>query len=843
MKIRSEGKRFSPVRGVLGLVVVGLALLAAGASIGAAAEEDDYNPYGTPGGKYGGPNPIFDISPPNIFYQNVGLLSLFVTNIGRVGNGQLGLDSISAGWRGGEYLYIAAMWIGAIASDNLAYVSTGGYDLELLPTLDPVDTIYPSFEGSAGGNRPGFSPNPDDDGDGLVDEEFHNGKDDDGDGKIDEDYAAISQQMFTCEYWDNTDLAQELNPEHRPLNLQVRQSSYAWSTAGSNEFIGFDFNIQNQGFEVLRNVYLGFFVDSDAGPKDAPGYWTDDGVALYSTDTLFVDPTISYSCDQPNGDRVDCSIQTIHMDIMYMYDVPDNGETATGGDVPGYFGTMFLGHTTDPFGVRAPQQVEMHTARFFSGNNPYPAGDPRNDAERYDLLQSGDRATRGSTQPADYRYTISAGPFVEFLPNEELQLQVAFVIGLGKRGMITNALNAQRIYNGRWRDVDGNPATGVDGRETCLKALEEGESLFWRDPCDSLNPEQRTIKETTCIPANYVNNDCNCCTPLFTNSSESGLETLVHWVGTVAPPPPGTNIDVQGEPGVTVVPSGAEPGVNVTAPAGDRRVVIEWDNLSELTADPIQREILFAGYKIWRVEGWRRPVGSTGPAPEDWQQVADLSLYPQDGLGEDSPWYLKKYATDIDTMRCLDEGPCYLVHTGSVGADSLLPRMPVGIYSYVDSLGLKNGMLYFYDVTAYSAWDDTTGQHYELESLPSATERDGVVPRWSAREKGNLADIIVVPNPYIRGQNPDGWDLVPSDSDPTGTKIAFAGLPDEDCSVKIYTLAGDLVQTLDHKGGTGDGTIFWRLISRNGQDVVSGVYIYAVKCGGKSKVGRFAIIR
>ncbi len=129
-------------------------------------------------------------------------------------------------------------------------------------------THLPGLRGSVqGGNRPGFSTAPDDDGDGLVDEDPLNGKDDDGDGKIDEDYAAISQQMFSCEYWDYTEEASNAYPEHRPLNLRVHQESYAWSTEGANEFVGFDFKIINDGFELLRQVYLGFFVDSDVGPQ------------------------------------------------------------------------------------------------------------------------------------------------------------------------------------------------------------------------------------------------------------------------------------------------------------------------------------------------------------------------------------------------------------------------------------------------------------------------------------------------------------------------------------------------------------------------------------------------
>ena len=71
--------------------------------------------------------------------------------------------------------------------------------------------------------------------------------------------------------------------------------------------------------------------------------------------------------------------------------------------------------------------------------------------------------------------------------------------------------------------------------------------------------------------------------------------------------------------------------------------------------------------------------------------------------------------------------------------------------------------------------------------------------------------------------------------------------------MKIFTLAGDLVQTLKNDDWkSGNGTVFWNLISRNGQDVVSGVYLFSVECTdcaqgvkgcGDRKVGRFTIIR
>jgi hypothetical protein len=769
--------------------------------------------------------------------HNVGLLDVMITNLGVIGNPNWVRQESAASWRGGEYLYAAAMWIGAVASDNLAYVSTGAYEWELRPSLAPVDHIYASFEGALKGNREGFSGQPDDDQDGEIDEDPVNGRDDDGDGHIDEDYAAVSQQMFSCEYWDYTEEARAVFAEHRPLNVRIHQESYAWSTEGANEFIGLDFKIINDGFETLRQVYLGFFVDSDVGPKSNPDYFSDDRGSFYAVDTTFTNPAITYSCDQrvPPFQLKKCADQTIPLNICYMYDVPDDGETAKGGDVDGYFGGMFLGHTTDPSGERAPPAVKVHTARFFNGGNPYPAGDPANDTQRYDLLQSGTVPTRPLGAPDDYRYCFSAGPFAEMAAGDVLQLQVAFVVGSGKNGMLTNAMNAQTIYNGQWRNADGNPLTGMHGMETCLRALAVGEPLTYKDPCDSVTPTVRTIKETYCIPENYVDHDCDCCTPLFPDAVAAqggpGLEALIHWVGPVAPPAPATNIDTRD---------------TTWARAGDRSVEIAWDNQAELTADPVQKKILFTGYKVWRVEGWKRPVGSAGPAPSDWQLVAALSLAPEDSLGVDSRYYLLRDSEPRYVHTTADSfGP---VPTGSSDTlEAFKWRYPVGRYSYRDTTGLKNGMVYFYDITAFASWwDSRTRKRILLEGSPTAMERDAVYPRWDSDPAGDLAGIYVVPNPYIRGKNPDGWDLTPSTVDPTGTKLAFVGLPNEACTVKIYTLAGDLVRTLDNLGagvGRKEGAVFWDLISRNGQDIVAGVYIYLVESGGKSKVGRFVVVR
>ncbi len=845
-----------------------------------------------------GPAPLFAIRPPNVFTHNVGLLQLQITNVGMIGN--FFIDAFSAGWRGGEYLYAAGLWVGAKRSDGIPHVTTAVYDLEFLPPAEPEWTVYEAFEGISGGNRIGFSSGPqdfigedigdirtsgaNDDWNGgvdlSIDEDFLNGFDDDGDGFIDEDFEAIGQQMFSCQYWDLSEFTQESEPDHVPLDLLVQQRSFAWATTGANEFVGFDFRVWNIGNETLNDVYIAFFVDGDAGPKDKQSYWVDDKGGYVAIDTTVIDDTV------PIGEA--CRERNLAVDIAYIFDTPDseiNEEQGgvRGGDVPGYFGGMFLGHTIDPAGIEAPAEVSIRRAAFFSGSEPYPEGDPRNDVERYDLISGSGLPARDTPKPADYRYVISAGPFKTLPADTFLTFQTAFVIGDGKAGMLDNAVQAQVIFDGAWRDADENENTGVAGRELCLRPSGAGDSgvVLWDDPCDSIPGDFQAFSwEGYCAPSVYVNNDCDDCTPLST-SSDPGPETLVNWVGTVAPPPPIMNTDPEAE------------GIAVAAPGGDRKVVLEWNNLSELKADPIQRRILFEGYRIWRVEGWRRPVGSTGPAPEEWQLISQYVLHPDSPpdtclvpapkvAGEFIPFefnigdYLGNWEPE-DPDGVLPDDPCeacpqfcwpqrnFLLNTSLVPEETGIATgdttagqefadlYPIGRYRYEDREGIKNGMLYFYDVTAFSAWDDinvssegdTLIRHFELSGRPAARESQAVTPAWPKQDTKN--EIYVVPNPYIQGDRtvlPWGWDLIPSDSDPTGTRIAFANLPEGRNIIKVYTLAGDLVQTIDQEVDGIGGTAFWNLVSRNGQDIVAGVYLYTVVTESQgTKVGRFVVIR
>ena len=125
--------------------------------------------------------------------------------------------------------------------------------------------------------------------------------------------------------------------------------------------------------------------------------------------------------------------------------------------------------------------------------------------------------------------------------------------------------------------------------------------------------------------------------------------------------------------------------------------------------------------------------------------------------------------------------------------------------------------------------------------------------------KENMDNIYVIPNPYIGSSKFDGR----REGDEKGDKsrrIWFVNLPME-CTVRIYTLAGDLVKELHHNGAhmtdiltiskadsqgiSASGMHEWDLLSKNRQIIAPGVYLYSVenKADNKIKVGKFVIIK
>ncbi|MBN2071151.1 MAG: hypothetical protein JW814_06790 [Candidatus Krumholzibacteriota bacterium] len=781
------------------------------------------------------------------FVHNIGNLHMNITNWGFVGsmpNSTLPMrDSPSAQYPAGssvEYLYAAGIWVGAI-NNGIPYVSTGYPETEFRPTSDPRDTIYRTREGAPGGEHLP-SEGADDDKDGRMDEDFLNGYDDDHDGLIDEDFAARGDQMFCCQYEDGLPQIGLIWPEHEPLMIQVRQESFQWGEELFNDFVAVRYTVKNVGLAYLQSIYIGIYADLDAGARDRGTYHMDDQVGYWEGTRCAPKGTAEYP---------------VNVKIAYVYD--DNGDE---GVTTGYFGIVLLGHTTTKTGFHAPRYPAKNVIAFqtFQGLQPYMhGGEPTNDFERYELLSTSS-FDPDTENPGDYRVLISTGPFSYLVAGMSIDVDIAYVAGDSFEDMLDNAAVAQIIYEGCWYDLDGDPTTGIIGRESpVIGPIED----FDPDGCDGIDEKYDLEKGDTM----WANSDCwlemsayrnlDCYKPYgvtydYYKTGMDGKEHQLHFITGAAPISP-----------------------NMRVLGGDHEVSIYWDNLSEIVPDVLSFECDFEGYQIWRADEWHRPLGTSienGPSHDLWSlldtrdlvnglqpdkkfkgapESGGLEYYPLKNL-PDYDKYLESFEMSLteypgDPVPCppgLTKAECDTIE--SIALYNLGRDGGKLYYKYTDTTA-KNGMHYFYSVTAYDH-ETRNGQPYALGryNAPSVNFKY-VVPLSTAQTSGGYdGDLIyAVPNP-VTSESMAPWELGPVNDDPSGLKVELRNLPACRSTLRIFTISGDLVYTKEHDGSAGNGTVSWNLVSRNGQDITSGVYIFAVEPHDgafKRKIGKFVVIR
>jgi hypothetical protein len=848
-------------------------------------------------GTYAGVQRILELDGKNV--HNCGNVLLHIANFGLIGSRPGSNASYSgapsAQWPKGsptEYLWSAGLWVGAIKNGE-RHVSTAQFQVEYRPGRGELDKIYRTREGAPGGAR-APAPNADDDRDGLIDEDWLDGRDNDDDGKIDEDFAAISNQMFWCEYGDTDPNIKLALPEHVPLEIWVQQASLCWEAPNVDDFIAFDYRIINRGFSPLEEVYLGFFADCDIGPREAEQVAEDDYAGFWE----------GVQTAQVGNDR-----KNVKVSVGYMWD-DDTDEAKS----EGYVGLMFLG-AQDPNSDGIPRPLSLRNFRFFSGRASFDqGGDPNNDEERYRVLDGTAPRSLGAPDPEtgfrepqiakrkdDYRMCVSAGPFATMEEGDTLGFQAALVIGRLFEGLLENGVQAQLTYDGAYLDCDEDPLTGLNGRETAL-CPPRFQGTFCVNVCDStclIGSACDASREDVCVvrvtdACKYVNADCEEEKKTGIDTGVEGKECLIHWLIGTAPPPP-----------------------NMRLIAKEGQVDILWDNRSETSPDLRLNVIDFESYRIWRADNWTRPFGTdvnTGPGGDLWALLAEYDLA-GNHIGSDTglesiryqpsipdravqyyrEWYrahpflappdLPGFTVDqLDTAQALARGVRYYRYTdppflrggcgpngdqpctaGPCPADGKCPTVdtpngPAGARCNRQGLcqattpAPHSGAHYFYAVTAtdhkvdFGAGGALTATGPGLAGDPSSNfiylnPPTDATPREQA---GDLeSDIYVVPNPATpTSMKP--WTLEPNNEDPTGVKIEFHHLPKSTGKVTVFTLAGDMVKELQFDGTSGNGSLAWDLVSRNGQDVTSGVYLFSVEADDtsfKRFVGKFVVIR
>jgi hypothetical protein len=779
--------------------------------------------------------------------HNIGELQMNVTNWGFFGSLPGSrypmAESPSAQWPAGsgtEYLYAAGLWVGAL-KDGQPVVSTGYPETEFYPTNDPRDVIYRATQGDPHGTT--WPSYPDDDGDGLFDEDWLNGMDDDLDGLVDEDFAAKGNQMFTCWYTDDQDVARTVFPEHEPIGLHVRQETYQWGGDYHGSYICVSYKITNIGESILQDVYVGLYADLDAGPRRNGSYYLDDMIGRWQ----------GVACARKGGYEI-----PVNVNLIYVRD--DDGDSE---QTLGCFGIVLLENPIVALMDARPgwlAEVGLRRSRYFKGLLPFEnGGEPTNDYQRYESMADWNRPD-DTLSPGDYRVLFSYPVAAELEPGDEFYFNFAFVAGKGLPGIKKSAAAAVAAYRGLYADLDQDPDTGIDGRETAYWGPADDMPV---DPCN----QPDWLVDIPAKDSFFVNLDCQyelwmleyqgCYKKwdadiTYYMTGVDGKEKHIKWVVSSAPVPPHMRL----------VP-------------GDGVVSVLWDNYSEIVPDLFTMEQDFEGYMVYRADDWHRPYGTneaSGPAKELWTLLdcRDLvnAVPPNEQFKmplEEGGWeyeplmhlrdrqsFLDAF-TNIVMYAPLDTVPCPPGLTMEE-CDTLeaIARYRLGFeggrcfYRY-DDRNAKNGLPYFYSVVAFD--------HRELmEGVMEPGLRDSpmsnfqyIEARSDAQEAGAFKDreIYVVPNP-VTSESMAPWSLEPNNADPTGLKCEFRNLPECTSTVRIFTVAGDLVQVLYHDGSGGNGTLSWDLLSRNSQDVTSGVYIYAVEPDDSRfarTIGKFVVIR
>lgn len=107
--------------------------------------------------------------------------------------------------------------------------------------------------------------------------------------------------------------------------------------------------------------------------------------------------------------------------------------------------------------------------------------------------------------------------------------------------------------------------------------------------------------------------------------------------------------------------------------------------------------------------------------------------------------------------------------------------------------------------------------------------------------ESDLDKIKVVPNPYIAYAS---WEQKnPFNTGRGPRELHFNHLPAE-CTIRIFTINGELVNTIEHSSNLNDGTAVWNMLTKDNLGISYGVYIYHVQAPGiGEKTGKFAVIK
>jgi hypothetical protein len=814
------------------------------------------------------PNPNFQFN-----VHKTGKMALTITNTGTFGTSSLGtifIDgeiALSCEYPVNsniEYLFQGALWVGAVVGrDTLVSVGAEGWFgiREFFPDAGEKGAFIVRSNLKS---KPEYSPD------------------------------AISEQDFICVYADtftNVSLTGEDpidNRPHKPLNISIKQSSYAWSYEYSEDFVIFDYRITNIGNFPIRDLYLGVYVDGVSYHKSRESEGFIDDICGFrrtvptpeefciSKDTVNIawiadndgDPEGSeWAYTSPKGVTGVRVVRTPNDNLQYSFNW-----WISNGNPRLDFGPRKIGTDEDPF---RPFGSHLGTPTG-DKNKYYIMSHPEFDYDQ--LFSSISHYWEGYMQPPapdmaadfadgyDTRYLLSFGPF-EIHPLDSLPITLAYIAGdnfhVNPDDFYSSfdPFHPSEFYNkldftdfgnnARWASwMFDNPGLDTDrdgdSGDFCWSYIWTCTTSFNPDvggPADSV--------PTDSFPVYYRGDGV----PDFRGAS---------------PPPPPTVRTIPEFSRVTLRWNGqeAENAHDVFSGTKDfegyRIYFAEDDRLSDyvlLAAYDIDNYII---YKFDQI-----PTNRQDEFYLAWHQVGPP-------LTRDS--LLKRYGGDFEPLDYYDyyhyfidpvtRDYFFLKPQGWNESELANPHKIHKIYPNASrddpSDTTADGLMRYYEYEYVADNLHPSRPYYfsvstfdfglpgsSLGSLESSPLVNAVLeyPLASAdtvEHKG--LDVFVYPNPYriSAGYARVGYENRNRvKSAEWARRIHFGNLPNV-CTIRIYTISGDLVQVIDHyypEGGPGAQHEEWNLVSRNTQAIVTGIYLWSVKSDMGEQLGKIVIIK
>ncbi len=771
------------------------------------------------------------------------------------------------------YLFAGAFWIGAIVGrDTLVSVGADGWSFTEEFNPEPAPFGYPIKRSITYPDAPGYQD-------------------------------AVSEEDYIMKYTDTLTegIANDyFGRPHIPLNIEVTERSYAWSYSYAEDFILFDYTVKNIGVSRLQDVYMGFYVDADVYFQGGSSSGYNDDICGFIEkydiqEGKYVIPqtvNIAWIADNdgdPVGGQFNEQSPTAVTGMRIIrtpadsLDVSFNWWISNGS--PGLdFGPReraYVGRWKEPFrdfrtgGLGTPEgdvnKYYQMRNREFDYDQPFAASIQPTDTL---WMLPPQESAANYADGFDTRFLLSFGPF-DIEPGEKLPISFAYVAGdsfhVNPYNIDNLPGNPQAFYNGlNFSDLAKNSSWAAKVYDNPgIDTDSDGYAGEYKVFCS----------DTTIVPVDTTigGHDTTIYVPVFNQCD------TVYYQGDGVPdfrgaaPPPAPQLWLYPELG------------NIKVRFNGFR--------SETARDVFSRIVDFEGYRVYIGRDDRASSYSLVASydKEDYNQyVWDESLRPNPG------YVLRDVPFTIDSLRCLYGSSChdstfdplsYTRNSPYIGSDviayfepqdynasilgvstpirKIYPNQPYpsslnkdsvdasaltddGYFKYfeyeLDIPNLLPSVPYWVNVTAFDFGSPESG----LASLESSVTNGAksAYPLSSASENEKTSkQIYVYPNPYridadYRGMGYEGRTSVDRPDDRVRA-VHFANLPSK-CTIKIYTLDGDLIREITHEREAGDPTASeetWDLITRNTQMIVSGLYYWVVESAtGETQIGKFVII-